>query len=116
MTGIEIVLIFAGVVAIAASFIFSQRFEKADKKSGELIERTEETIAKKADDTIDGLSDEKLEPTEVRIEKLMNEKKNNNNERILQMHKEGSSSLDIARKLGIGIGEVRLVINLYENR
>lgn len=38
----------------------------------------------------------------------------NNNERILALHKEGKSNMVIARELGLGIGEVKLVIDLFE--
>ncbi len=43
-------------------------------------------------------------------------KRTNNNNRILELHKMGEAPLDIAKELGIGIGEVRLVIDLYRNR
>ena len=39
----------------------------------------------------------------------------NHNERILQMHRMGRSNMAIAKDLGLGIGEVKLVIDLYEN-
>ncbi|MBO5302635.1 MAG: hypothetical protein J6A92_01135 [Lachnospiraceae bacterium] len=39
---------------------------------------------------------------------------NNHNDAILALHKEGKTGMEIAKKLGLGIGEVRLVINLYE--
>ena len=35
----------------------------------------------------------------------------NNNEKILQLSKEGKSNLEIAKELGLGIGEVKLVID-----
>lgn len=38
----------------------------------------------------------------------------NNNERILELHKAGKSNMAIARELGLGIGEVKLVIDLFE--
>lgn len=38
----------------------------------------------------------------------------NNNEKILALHKEGKSNMVIARELGLGIGEVKLVIDLFE--
>lgn len=38
----------------------------------------------------------------------------NNNERILELHREGKSNMVIARELGLGIGEVKLVIDLFE--
>lgn len=39
----------------------------------------------------------------------------NSNERILELHKAGKSNMAIARELGLGIGEVKLVIDLYES-
>lgn len=39
----------------------------------------------------------------------------NSNERILKLHKAGKSNMAIARELGLGIGEVKLVIDLYES-
>ena len=38
----------------------------------------------------------------------------NSNERILELHKAGKSNMAIARELGLGLGEVKLVIDLYE--
>lgn len=38
----------------------------------------------------------------------------NNNEKILAMHQEGKSNIAIARELGIGVGEVKLVIDLFK--
>lgn len=42
------------------------------------------------------------------------EKSNNSNDIILQMHRNGESIIDIARELGLGVGEVKLVIDLYQ--
>ena len=39
----------------------------------------------------------------------------NSNARILEMHKAGKSTTAIARELGLGIGEVKLVINLFKD-
>lgn len=38
----------------------------------------------------------------------------NSNERILELHKAGKSNMAVAKELGLGIGEVKLVIDLYE--
>lgn len=38
----------------------------------------------------------------------------NNNERILDLHNRGKSNMAIAKELGLGIGEVKLVIDLFE--
>lgn len=45
---------------------------------------------------------------------LSEEVKENNNDRILRLHKEGVSNVDIAKELGLGVGEVKLVINLFK--
>lgn len=39
----------------------------------------------------------------------------NNNEQILALHKQGKSTVAIAKELGLGVGEVKLVIDLYKN-
>lgn len=44
----------------------------------------------------------------------VDEAKENNNDRILRLHKEGVSNVDIAKELGLGVGEVKLVINLFK--
>lgn len=38
----------------------------------------------------------------------------NNNERILELHKKGRSNVAIAKELGLGVGEVKLVIDLFK--
>lgn len=38
----------------------------------------------------------------------------NNNEKILQLSKEGKTNVEIAKELGLGIGEVKLVIDLFK--
>jgi hypothetical protein len=42
------------------------------------------------------------------------EKTGNNNDRILEMHKAGINNVEIAKELGLGVGEVKLVINLFK--
>lgn len=38
----------------------------------------------------------------------------NNNDKILRLYRAGISSVDIAKELGLGVGEVKLVINLFK--
>ncbi len=55
--------------------------------------------------------------TQVEAEDLPETEKDlngNNKEKILQLHKEGKSQVDIARELGLGVGEVKLVIGLFD--
>lgn len=41
-------------------------------------------------------------------------RKRNRNEQILSLHKQGESNVSIAKELGLGVGEVKLVIDLFE--
>ncbi len=43
-----------------------------------------------------------------------NDNGRNSNDRILELHKAGKSNMAIAKELGLGIGEVKLVIDLFE--
>lgn len=38
----------------------------------------------------------------------------NNNEQILELHNQGKSNMVIAKELGLGVGEVKLVIDLFK--
>lgn len=38
----------------------------------------------------------------------------NNNEKILELSRQGKSNVEIAKALGLGIGEVKLVVDLYK--
>lgn len=40
----------------------------------------------------------------------------NNNENILRLYREGKSAVTIARELNLGVGEVRLVIDLFQKK
>ena len=43
------------------------------------------------------------------------EKSTNNNEKILNLYNQGMSNKDIAKELNLGIGEVKLVIDLFNS-
>lgn len=47
---------------------------------------------------------------------LTAEQVKNNNEKILELYKKGLSTVEIAKELGLGVGEVGLVIGLYQNQ
>lgn len=40
----------------------------------------------------------------------------NNNQKILELYRQGRSKVAIARELGLGVGEVKLVIDLFKNQ
>jgi len=43
------------------------------------------------------------------------EKGANNNDKVLKLYKDGKSNKDIAKELSLGVGEVKLVIDLYNS-
>lgn len=55
-----------------------------------------------------------VEPVAVVEEETVEDDTANNNELILKMHKQGKSNVAIAKELGLGVGEVNLVIDLFE--
>ncbi len=56
----------------------------------------------------------KMQPEEYAVQPPAVDLNENNNDRILRLHKEGYSNVDIAKELGLGVGEVKLVINLFK--
>ena len=50
---------------------------------------------------------------EVQEKISLKETKETNHDIILRMNKEGKSNLEIAKELGLGVGEVKLVVDLF---
>ena len=57
----------------------------------------------------------KPEVIEESVEKEA-EKSANNNKEILELYNQGKTNMEIAKQLGLGIGEVKLVIDLFKTR
>lgn len=93
-------------------------YSMLDDKDRSLKERIQEvnSIMKNQDVLEEVKSDSPLVlSTEKQKENdVQEEYKRNNNEDILRLHYEGKSNLDIAKELGIGLGEVQLVIDLFQ--
>lgn len=87
------------------------------EETQEKIEEVEEIVEPEIDKEIQEKAVLKKEKKKEKKQKpLVEPRKNNNNDKILDMYNKGFSNVDIAKKLGIGIGEVRLVIDLFRNR
>lgn len=73
-----------------------------------------EAQAAKLEDSVQAMKQQ--EAQEMRKEAIASETpvQENNNDKILRMYKEGMSNVDIAKELGLGVGEVKLVINLFK--
>lgn len=83
--------------------------EDKPKKSADKPQKT----AKKKDVSFTPLSPKTAEKPDI---SFMKEGRagGNNNDKILQMHADGKSNVAIAKELGLGVGEVKLVIDLFE--
>ena len=95
------------------------------------LKRTENDVMKYIADSANSIKQSTIAPVNNKVEpqkKKINqqqaakmpeepaieaENEENLNLRILALHKEGMTDMDIARELGIGLGEVNLVIGLY---
>ncbi len=85
----------------------------------DFIESYHEEIEETSNDDLIGMDDvfAELDQTDINFDDVLEEefKENeNSNDIILQMHRNGNSILDIAKQLGLGVGEVKLVIDLYQ--
>ena len=65
-----------------------------------------------AEETVEEAVAEPVQETLLEREVLMGD--SNNNDVILAFHKMGKSDVQSAKELGLGVGEVRLVLNLFQ--
>lgn len=86
-----------------AKVLTASKAKTSGKKSTAVSESTEETREKKTAKT--------TRTTRTRSKAVT---VSNNNDRILKLHSEGKSNLEIAKILGLGIGEVKLVVDLFK--
>lgn len=61
-------------------------------------------------------TDKKDNDTRPALEGMHTTGRRNNNQMILELYNAGKDNIDIARELNLGLGEVRLVIDLYKTR
>jgi hypothetical protein len=84
----------------------------------ELVEPKEDVISE-PDETVNTISEEDFtlfdaaEDNSVEDDFIQEDELMNHNQYILKLHQQGMSLIEIARKLGLGLGEVKLVIDLY---
>lgn len=88
----------------AAQMVQVKRAPQTAQVKEAMTQEESAQTAKAQENTVDAESME---------EPVQESEQNQVNQQILAMHKEGLTDIQIARKLGMGIGEVRLVIGLY---
>lgn len=95
--------------------------KETSKKDVVSKEKTEETVTAK--EVFEEVSFEPIEmkdtaptidTTGIEMMFASDGSESNSNDQILELHKAGKSNMAIARELGLGIGEVKLVIDLFE--
>lgn len=95
----------------------TQAAQMVQVKQVKRAQQTVQTTTTVAQEEVAQSTQTGLEPQKVKDvaadESAKESEQNQVNQQILAMHKEGLTDIQIARKLGIGIGEVRLVIGLY---
>lgn len=57
--------------------------------------------------------EEQEEEKEAEVEEAAGQQEGNHNALILNLHRQGASDIEIAKELGLGVGEVRLVLGLF---
>ncbi len=85
-------------------------------KVEEIVEENilgEVTVVTKQDSS--DATEQKINNTEIKFGTEPENVGLNRNEQILELFREGKSNVAIAKKLGLGVGEVKLVIDLYKN-
>lgn len=94
------------------------RMDEAIIKAGKTDSKTakaKSTAKKSAKKTQAQTAAKQEPPKEVANMNIQFESGSNNNETILKMYKSGKTNKDIAKELNLGVGEVKLVIDLYNS-
>lgn len=85
--------------------------EKPKKKTARKVKAEDPALKEEA---VDSEKTEKASKVDLSMAAPGKTGGRNSNERILELHKAGKSNMAIAKELGLGIGEVKLVIDLFE--
>ena len=89
----------------------AQEKPKAKRASTKRKTPAKKTIAKK-NNTEKEIRENKMQ---LEAENEIDSDAGSNKSKILKLHEEGKSNVEIAKSLGLGIGEVKLIIGLFEN-
>lgn len=94
-----------------------QDIEKTVAESEEIIRKVQEaqqiqqaSVSAAISEPDSGEDDKKQQESPAEVKE---EEKNNHNQMILERYRNGRSAIEIAKELGLGVGEVRLVIGLF---
>lgn len=94
--------------------IFAKEMKKERVKTQEETAKKSKAKKEKKSAVVQEDTNEKPETDEKSKELISEFEKESNNEKILSLHKQGKSVVEISKLLGMGQGEVKLIINLYK--
>ena len=94
--------------------------ERKAKEAEAMVKDVVETLApsnpKPTEEKVTKTTDVKAKTTTPKSKKTAEKTPNNSNQAILELYKQGKDKVQIARELGMGVGEVELVIGLFKER
>lgn len=103
-------------------FELEKRLEEKEKRLYELYDAVEDIIRNAFPEAIKVLPDESITNNEVQqqnsfrnLKQNIDESYNEKRKAVMLMYKSGSTEEEIAKKLGIGKGEVKLILGLKNN-
>lgn len=111
--------------------VLEEQLENAKRENGKakekmLTQKIELEVKTEMEEDVEDVEElenvfEEFEQEQIALEDVLDEmmddefeKDNNSNDIILEMYRNGESIVSIAKELGLGVGEVRLVIDLYQ--
>ncbi len=93
---------------------------KASVKKMAIVNDVAKDVTKKEPEVSKELEEKEVQKLETSTAKnsgnIRKREISNNNQMILDLYAKGKSNIEIAKELGLGIGEVRLVIDLFNSR
>ena len=87
---------------------------KSENETAAKPKTTRKKTAKKAQEEDMAEPTEQKQPEDINVS-IQFDKSVNKNDAIIDMYKQGMSNKDIAKQLNLGIGEVKLVVDLFKN-
>ena len=109
-----------GIVFLIVIIFLSMGQSQGNKEDDEVIKEVKKEEKQSPEVKILSQNDELKKQAETKNKSadkadLDIENANSKNQKILKFYKEGLDNRTIAKQLGLGVGEVKLVVDLYKN-
>ena len=98
--------------AKTADFIEAVNAFLAEKAAEQEAEQQLPEVEEISEEQTEEVPEEEAEP-EVEEKEETVQQESNHNAAILELHRQGASEIEIAKELGLGVGEVKLVLGLF---